>query len=76
MLGNVVEWIQDCWHDDYTDAPTDGSAWQEDDCEFRMLRGGAFGLEPIGLRISNRDGDYPDAYFIPSPGFRCARDEL
>ena len=25
--GNVSEWVEDCWHDDYTDAPTDGSAW-------------------------------------------------
>ena len=27
MHGNVLEWVQDCWHDDYTRAPTDGSAW-------------------------------------------------
>ncbi len=29
MAGNVSEWTQDCWHDDYTGAPTDGSAWLE-----------------------------------------------
>jgi formylglycine-generating enzyme required for sulfatase activity len=27
MLGNAYEWTQDCWHDDYTGAPADGSAW-------------------------------------------------
>ncbi|TXI22122.1 MAG: formylglycine-generating enzyme family protein [Nitrosomonas sp.] len=29
MAGNAWEWTQDCWHDDYTGAPTDGSAWLE-----------------------------------------------
>ena len=39
MHGNVWEWVEDCWHDDYTGAPTNGSAWlngcrkgNEDDC--------------------------------------------
>ena len=39
MHGNVWEWVEDCWHDDYTGAPTSGSAWlsgcrkgNEDDC--------------------------------------------
>ncbi len=75
MLGNVWEWVADCWHDDYSDnPPADGSVWVEDECEYRILRGGSFGLDEIGLRVSNRSGDYPDVYFIPSPGFRCARD--
>ena len=40
MHGNVWEWVEDCWHDDYTNAPTNGSAWLsgcrkgiEGDCE-------------------------------------------
>jgi formylglycine-generating enzyme required for sulfatase activity len=73
MAGNVAEWVRDCSHDDYSGAPTDGSAWEEEGCEYRVLRGGAFGLDPIGLRASNRNWDYPDGYFTPSPGFRCAR---
>ncbi len=39
MHGNVWEWVEDCWHDDYTGALTNGSAWlsgcrkgNEDDC--------------------------------------------
>ena len=42
MHGNVWEWVEDCWHDDYTAAPTDGSAWfsgcrrgSENDCAGR-----------------------------------------
>ena len=49
MHGNVWEWVEDCWHDDYTDAPTDGSAWLSG-CEkyhreaIRVLRGGSWYL--------------------------------
>ena len=27
MHGNVFEWVEDCWHDNYEGAPSDGSAW-------------------------------------------------
>jgi formylglycine-generating enzyme required for sulfatase activity len=75
MLGNVWEWVADCWHDDYSGAPpSDGSAWDEDSCTYRVTRGGNYGLSASGLRVSNRQGDYPDIYFVPAPGFRCARD--
>ena len=40
MLGNVWEWVQDCWHDDYVGAPGDGSAWEESECAGRVARGG------------------------------------
>jgi len=44
MLGNVWEWVQDCWHESYKGAPTDGSAWgkqQGGDCARRVIRGGS-----------------------------------
>ena len=28
MAGNVFQWVQDCYHENYDGAPTDGSAWQ------------------------------------------------
>ena len=40
--GNVWEWVQDCWNENYAGAPTDGSAWEEGDCSQRVLRGGAW----------------------------------
>jgi formylglycine-generating enzyme required for sulfatase activity len=55
MHGNVWEWTQDCWHDDYTDAPTDGTAWESSgDCGRRVLRGGSWFGNPVFLRSSYR----------------------
>jgi formylglycine-generating enzyme required for sulfatase activity len=43
MLGNVQEWCEDEWHNNYVDAPTDGSAWitAGDENPFRTTRGGS-----------------------------------
>jgi len=41
MLGNVWEWCEDVWHDNYTGAPTDGSAWAGDGRD-RVSRGGGW----------------------------------
>jgi formylglycine-generating enzyme required for sulfatase activity len=37
--GNVWEWTEDCWNDNYNGAPADGSAWTAGDCSRRVLRG-------------------------------------
>jgi formylglycine-generating enzyme required for sulfatase activity len=44
--GNVWEWTEDCWHDDYTGAPSDGSAWTSGGCSDRVIRGGAWYFYP------------------------------
>jgi formylglycine-generating enzyme required for sulfatase activity len=43
MLGNVEEWCEDEWHDNYVGAPADGSAWVTpgDENPFRVVRGGS-----------------------------------
>ena len=43
MHGNVFEWVEDCWNENYVDAPGDGRAWLQGDCEKRVMRGGAWG---------------------------------
>jgi formylglycine-generating enzyme required for sulfatase activity len=59
MHGNVSEWVEDCWHDDYTAmTPTDGSAWLEGDCNGRVLRGGSWGDSQVELRSAARTGEY------------------
>lgn len=42
MHGNVYEWVQDRWHDNYTGAPMDGSAWESGSNNNRPLRGGSW----------------------------------
>lgn len=73
MLGNVWEWVEDCWNSDYTGAPGDGSARLEGDCTKRVNRGGGWGNSPTTLRLSARDADPADAY-SEGLGFRVARD--
>ena len=55
MHGNVREWVQDCWHDDYDGAPGDGSAWTTaGECGRRVLRGGSWINGPRNLRSAYR----------------------
>ena len=71
--GNVWEWIEDCWHDNYDDAPTDGSAWSSGgDCGRRILRGGSWNNEPWLVRSAARAWSLP-GYRSGTIGFRVAR---
>ena len=55
MAGNVWEWVEDCWHDNYAGAPRDGSAWTSGgDCGRRVLRGGSWNRDPALLRSALR----------------------
>ena len=60
--GNVYEWTLDCreWGGDYTDAPTDGGAWEAGDCDFRSKRGGWFYSPPAEVRSAHRRLGTPD----------------
>jgi formylglycine-generating enzyme required for sulfatase activity len=70
--GNVSEWTEDCRHDNYIDAPTDGSVWIAPNCNQRVRRGGSIGSPPSVLRSASRlFGRATDAY--PFLGFRVAR---
>jgi len=71
--GNVFEWVHDCYHRNYKDAPDDGSVWEGGDCEVRVARGGAYRSPASSMRVENREkfksnkGQY-------NVGFRVARD--
>lgn len=76
MGGNVLEWLEDCWHENYEGAPEDGSAWLEakrGDCGRRVVRDGYCYDRPEFLRPSHRCG--ADAGNRNSlTGFRLAQD--
>ena len=58
MHGNVWEVLQDCWHENYRNAPSNGSAWETGgDCNKRVVRSGAWNDSPDKLRSANRYGD-------------------
>lgn len=72
MAGNVQEWTADCWNDSYVDAPDDGTARDDGDCERRVLRGGSWSSTPKMIRPANRDKGFVHAR-LPYYGFRVAR---
>jgi formylglycine-generating enzyme required for sulfatase activity len=73
MHGNVNEWVEDPWHNNYNGAPTDGSAWLEGgDESLRVLRGGSWDYDPQFLRSASRDRNTSDGR-LSDLGFRLAR---
>jgi formylglycine-generating enzyme required for sulfatase activity len=59
-IGNVWEWVADCWHPDFSGAPDDGSAWMSaGDCNLRVVRGGSVENGPEHLRASVRTASNP-----------------
>ena len=73
--GNVWEWVQDCWHEGYVEAPFDGSGWGEGvggDCARRVVRGGSWLFYPWRLRSADRIGDTRGGA-NNALGFRLAR---
>ena len=73
MLGNVWEWVGDCWHDSYKGAPADGSAWTRgEDCGRRVSRGGSWNYPPRNVRSAKRNGSYSGAKHNGT-GFRVVR---
>jgi formylglycine-generating enzyme required for sulfatase activity len=73
LLGNVFEWVQDCWHDDYVGAPTDGSARIDVACDEHELRGGSWFTSPEFVGAGYRDR-FAGAYRSSAVGFRVVRD--
>ena len=70
--GNVTEWAQDCWNENYEGAPADGSVWETGNCSRRILRGCSAGDHAPCLRSASRGSFFKEErsrYW----GFRVAR---
>jgi formylglycine-generating enzyme required for sulfatase activity len=70
MHGNVWEWCEDGWHDNYSDAPVDGSPWNDNHFQndMRVLRGGSWLCFPDFCRSARRNRSLDIRY--DSDGFR------
>jgi formylglycine-generating enzyme required for sulfatase activity len=73
MEGNVSEWTEDCWHDNYVRAPRDSNAWVNPGCERHVVRGGSWGSDPLQVRSAFRIAA-PAETRSARVGFRIARD--
>lgn len=71
--GNVSEWVEDCWHDNYQRAPSDGSAWVNPGCNRRVIRGGSWASSPDQARSAFRLTASPTTTNARL-GFRVARE--
>ena len=75
MLGNVMEWVQDCYRKSYNSAPLDGSAViAAGDCQQRVVRGGGFDSPADSLRSASRDSRVGTSR-LNNLGFRVVKAE-
>jgi formylglycine-generating enzyme required for sulfatase activity len=72
-IGNVWEWLEDCWNDNYIGAPADGTSWNTGDCSMRGTRGGSWLNDPRFLRSAHRNSLYY-TYRKYNTGFRVVRE--
>ena len=73
MHGNLSEWCEDVWHENYKGAPADGSAWLTGgDAGIRLLRGGSWGNSPRLLRSAYRSDSFGSNVRSNLIGFRVA----
>ena len=74
MNGSVWEWVQDCWHNSFSQAPGDAVAWQDQPaCEARVVRGGAW-RDPAPFMAASTRASADPAARNSQHGFRVARE--
>jgi formylglycine-generating enzyme required for sulfatase activity len=69
MHGNVWEWCEDDWHENYQGALRDGSAWVDADRSKtrKLVRGGSWFVNPYNCRSASRGFDIEVGNYV---GFR------
>ena len=74
MTGSVWEWVQDCWHNSFSQAPGDAAPWDDQPgCEARVVRGGSWRDSAPFMVASTRASAEPVVRQSQN-GFRVARE--
>ena len=73
MHCNIGEWVDDCWHDSYKGAPTDGRVWVGCSEAGAIVRGGTWFNYPRILRAAFRGWNRPSVRLF-NYGFRLVQD--
>ncbi|GAB2902094.1 hypothetical protein GCM10027093_43900 [Paraburkholderia jirisanensis] len=73
MNGSVWEWVSDCWHNSYQNAPNDGHAWDAPNCNVRVIRGGSW-REGSDYMLATTRFKYSQSVRQSQDGFRVAKD--
>lgn len=60
--GNVAEWVQDCYAENYATAPNNGQAYEIAKCAARVVRGGSAKDSAADIASYKRDYDRPEIY--------------
>ena len=71
--GNLYEWVHDCYHRNYQNAPIDGSVWEGGDCSVRIVRGGSYRSPSSSMRVENRE-TFPSNKGQYNVGIRLVRE--
>ena len=71
MIGNVLEWVEDCMNGSYVEAPSDGAARRTGNCERRVQRGASWASVPLDAQVVRR-AFRSSAYRSFDSGFRVA----
>jgi formylglycine-generating enzyme required for sulfatase activity len=74
MSGNMSEWCEDAYHDSYSGAPSDGSAWVSRRDSLRVDRCGNRHFDALHCRSAKRNYSDPGNRFS-NVGFRLVRVE-
>lgn len=73
MVGNLSEFVSDCFSEDLSEIPQDGRPFLIDDCGYRLTKGGHY-IAPDFLLSPYFRARVPSDFASPQIGFRVARD--
>lgn len=72
VSGNVWEWCEDTWHDNYQGAPNNGKAWMRGGEGDLVVRGGSWDTDDANCRAAGRAWN-PSHLMNDGDGFRLVR---